>query len=1176
MSEKNWNKYAVALLVEAYQKITSGEADENTALIMLSRDLAYLTDNASLQIDETFRNINGMRWQMANIKKAFIGESYDANSLSQLFVEMIDLYKGEPQEFQVVLNVAHQKIAEIIANRDKMQLDITSEVKELVDYLHSCGVENFCDTPSILFVAYKLKFKRTNDEMSQIKETFSHLLEEQSATCIADIKHGQNSQKENMVQNHESLKKETAVTFTDIVQFNETSYTNADEISLPLTTNDILRNYPVNDLRPIDQQVDVTVVSKTKEVSVKDVKEYSIDNIPFDQITIQMLNLSVRAFHTLQKLGISFLKDLYTADFQSVRNCGQKTIDELNAVKEKYASRLTEKSATVLPHLEKNKAKLINYIYKRVGLHSDLVFEDNSDWDQKAYYFGLVDQSIELLGEEMCAFAIEQPQVCNSFFFALDDIVGNTRKTLERISDIKRSIATMPKKQLGCAICPLLRFYQKYIGNIADTTIDMLSNGHYFVKDLKRLREIDEEEYLQLKPFLAWLHFDVFALTNDFVNMCLKVKKYVANVITKRANGMTLEAIAKEENLTRERIRQIERKGIDKANQIYSQYHLVELVGALCNDDKILREDEIKAFFGDKVQSEELIYLLSSVHSDDFVYDRQLKLFNLIKEKHYDKNYVEKKVKELPELIWKKDWGAIIKALACEIDVEQEYVSQIALSVYSKYDNYYAVRKMPLTAMYEYVIKEHYPNGIKLYTEETNRFRQLVRQDFGENVELPPKNRAIDAAIPRVSVLCDRGTYIHKSHIRVDQKLIERIDLYLEQMPRTAISYAELFRVFQDDLLLTTNITNRFYLQGVLRLNLWGKYYFLKDLISKDRNITVDDELDAFVRDRGQVSRKEILREFEGLRESAICQMLIRCPKIIGINNAEYIHASTLNIQDTDYEIRDIILDNIKGAPLSARKLLEILYAEKIDFLERNNITTHAKLFGILRYMFKEEFAFSSPYIAQKGLKNVTNLSVLLSLLEGYSKITIDELMSIVEENRLSYFSTNSLVESLNDSFLRVNDSLLISVDELSFDDSDVAKINDYIEGKLQAQDFVSLKTFTDWIWLPDISFEWNSFLLRSILQKYNDSVVFVDYPHSDSQAMTTILVRADLGIDDYLSLVKYAAQKENSMCEFISFKEFYDWLSETGLIGNDIPSIIINNFLEILPDNRLKLIKNG
>lgn len=110
MSQKNWDKYEVALLIEAYQNIKQGRADKNSALIALSQNLRKMAQNENLEIDDTFRNMNGMQWQLGFIERAFIGDDYDSRTPSKIFMEMAEIYNQNQKEFHDILDEAHRKI----------------------------------------------------------------------------------------------------------------------------------------------------------------------------------------------------------------------------------------------------------------------------------------------------------------------------------------------------------------------------------------------------------------------------------------------------------------------------------------------------------------------------------------------------------------------------------------------------------------------------------------------------------------------------------------------------------------------------------------------------------------------------------------------------------------------------------------------------------------------------------------------------------------------------------------------------------------------------------------------------------------------------------------------------------------------------------------------------------
>lgn len=110
MSQKNWDKYEVALLIEAYQNIKQGRVDKNAALIALSQKLRQMAINEGLTIDETFRNLNGMQWQLGFIERAFIEEDYESRTPPRIFIEMVAVYNENQAEFQSILAEAHSMI----------------------------------------------------------------------------------------------------------------------------------------------------------------------------------------------------------------------------------------------------------------------------------------------------------------------------------------------------------------------------------------------------------------------------------------------------------------------------------------------------------------------------------------------------------------------------------------------------------------------------------------------------------------------------------------------------------------------------------------------------------------------------------------------------------------------------------------------------------------------------------------------------------------------------------------------------------------------------------------------------------------------------------------------------------------------------------------------------------
>lgn len=100
-----WDSHEVALLINAYQKITSG-ADPNQVAVRLSQMLRELAGRNGRQIDDTYRNVNGMKMQLANVQYLFTNGEKGLSGASAMIRQMVELYQTRQTEYQTILKEA--------------------------------------------------------------------------------------------------------------------------------------------------------------------------------------------------------------------------------------------------------------------------------------------------------------------------------------------------------------------------------------------------------------------------------------------------------------------------------------------------------------------------------------------------------------------------------------------------------------------------------------------------------------------------------------------------------------------------------------------------------------------------------------------------------------------------------------------------------------------------------------------------------------------------------------------------------------------------------------------------------------------------------------------------------------------------------------------------------------
>lgn len=100
-----WDCYEVALLFSTYERVADG-ADCSTEAARLSETLRALARRRGVSIDGTYRNVNGMKMQLANVQYLFTDGQKGISGASAMIRQMYDLYKTNPADYQTVLKEA--------------------------------------------------------------------------------------------------------------------------------------------------------------------------------------------------------------------------------------------------------------------------------------------------------------------------------------------------------------------------------------------------------------------------------------------------------------------------------------------------------------------------------------------------------------------------------------------------------------------------------------------------------------------------------------------------------------------------------------------------------------------------------------------------------------------------------------------------------------------------------------------------------------------------------------------------------------------------------------------------------------------------------------------------------------------------------------------------------------
>ena len=141
-----WSQHEIALLFDAYIRVAEG-ADFGKTAEWLSLTLRKLATQSGQAVDETYRNVNGMKMQLANVQYMFTDGQKGLSGASARIRQMYALYRTDYTEYQTILKEALQMTERMATTVEEAFFAYTKEQtalspKILVDCLKKA--EEYC------------------------------------------------------------------------------------------------------------------------------------------------------------------------------------------------------------------------------------------------------------------------------------------------------------------------------------------------------------------------------------------------------------------------------------------------------------------------------------------------------------------------------------------------------------------------------------------------------------------------------------------------------------------------------------------------------------------------------------------------------------------------------------------------------------------------------------------------------------------------------------------------------------------------------------------------------------------------------------------------------------------------------------------------------------------------
>lgn len=560
-------------------------------------------------------------------------------------------------------------------------------------------------------------------------------------------------------------------------------------------------------------------------------------------------------------------------------------------------------------------------------------------------------------------------------------------------------------------------------------------------------------------------------------------KRFDFNSMQKR----TLADIGNELNLTRERVRQIENKVIQKLIErindidtiLYCFYKDIKK-----DNINFITLEELLKYIGNEQLSRYLIIILSS------------KEISIIYDEEYGIIYNSKEI-TLEEILYEaqnqlKDIIPILDVI--HYDKVQKYILDHEYKIYQ--DKILVRKRINISSIYMNEIKESFDSGYNIGSEDDyNKLINILTEKYGD-IEIPSMH-SIQAMIDRNNfVQINRGAYKAREYaVNLSEKLVEEItDYIIKNSP--IVPYSLIFEKFKKTL-ETIGIDNRFYLKGVIDDKIPKEFNTTRDFINTNSNeeLTLYDVMPKIFKEfNNEFTLEDIKQRMPGLNEYNY-ENYVRAEEengLIRISPKTYIYIEKLNItQETKAELKkyiDNLFEKMESKILTVQKIYANLSIMNRELLNKLHITARFgdfELFSIIKYLFKEEYYYSRPVISKE--ENFTTSSYLLikEYVRKMDKFSYNDIKNYIYKMNIGgLYSYMNFMEDLSDEYVQINKDSMMKIEKFEISKDKLEKIKEFVDLLLKSKNFRT-DNFDGYFMLPKLNKPWNKYLLIGIIRSY-------------------------------------------------------------------------------------------
>lgn len=1104
-----WDKQETAILIDAYFRVKNKELSQQEAVKEVSTLLRRRAVLFGIEIDEIFRNENGISMQMKIVGGLVDEKPSGLHSATKLFIDMVTLYKTRRSVFDEILIQAKGECVMQVSVQDKFFAWLSARVSsaQLSEFYFVCkDIETFCMNKRILVAPlfettdfetlqyvkntirtnrmFQFKYFRQLGKMKKVMEYYLAFLDENPAQKVSQV----NAVQEDGVSLENTSVEEVTVT--------ESSESVEQEEVLEIVNNN-------TDVENID-----TIQESTTDEDVTVTENENVTSEPENITTIESAECNDEGIiwnFANERIEFEFTSPIEVSYFGESKKCQDwqdAFVHIIGFLQEDYPAILRG---------------MVGYRFTGVG---KVILSGRASFDR-----------------------LSNAQKINDGLYLETDCNPNEIITIVRLLMDK---CNMDYDNLE------ITYRKQQIKDLFAVTDD------FFVQDTSEeqaQRELNEKKnntiitsvYEGKSAFENWLISDAGLAERS-------AQSYSSAINVAGQYSVSLGYSEKELYfiLDKEQVHQISTKLL--ANSDFAQLNqgqhnryraALSKYWDYCNSlaggtfskapVKVVlhQENEIKknriAFIA-WAQSQHmhkaaiLAYLSDIKKCSEFAKEN-----NYIKEEHIlliqDANILEqvflemRKDSQFVELNngrQKRPVSAMNKLIAFRRNMVSD-IKQTTAATVTKVER--TVEKPTISVepqikeRYTAVLAENFVDGFRPSKAiDRNRFRMYYSEMFEE--ELNEEDEQLVCTLQEVGTLRDERIFVKDETEQKD--FLEEINDTINKTFNEGASciYLDcLFAKFQEELAEMLHIYNIDSLESVLfsarKRSYFKRYNYLfgynkepapaRDVIEYMKNCHIP------------VTYSEIEGELWYIPLDKIKHTLVTTPGIVNVASEAYLYAPNLPVSES--EVQQI-------AELISHALLQQNYISDVELIQL--IEEHCPsvlmntpdypLWGIrnaLAYLLRDKFSFRGAIISDKD-EEISMAEVFSDFCQRSEHITVDELRNFANElNTVIYW------DSVYGEMVRINQNEFIRREQIHFD---IEQTDSVLENLIQST-YAPIKTINLFLHFPTIDVPWNNFVLESYVANYSKKFRLLHASYSATDCCGA-MVRQDSGVSDYRTLI--------------------------------------------------------